>query len=161
MADFPHLNSEIFYGHCVYLLLPDEDGTEYYLQNFQVDPYSFLGNSWEFLPFEASNVSNNLDLSNTSAQINIANISLIRSIIRSEIRNSRLTLYTIFPEDNDLYTRFSGIISGYSISKSVITVSVSSALDAITGTIPSTDFNPIDFPVLAYINLDRQGKIRN
>ena len=154
---FPQLESELYYGHCLHIRTPNK--SNYYLQNFQIGDFLFLNNNWVFLPFEAENISNNLDLSNVSASIRVVNNTFIKTLIQTEIRNSRVTLYTVFPEDL-VFNSFNGVISGYTIDKQVISVSISSPLDAISGVIPSTDFNPKDFPVLSYLKLDRQGKIK-
>lgn len=158
MVAYPFLSSEIIYGHLLFIKLPG--GEIYRLQNFQLEPFLYQGQTWEFFAFQADGIQNNLELSNTTASISIANHSIVRDLIQTEIRNSRIKLYTIFFEDDNYTFEFSGIISGYSLNKSVITLQVSSPINAITGSIPSSDFNPQDFPILSYINLTRPGKIR-
>ena len=113
-------------------------------QNYQLEPYLYQGNSFEFLPFSIdSDPQASIDLDNAPSSISISNAKLVRNLVEANdgLRRAIVTITSIYLDDLNrapVVTRTQILKPSYQGAS--IQFQLESPVNAIVGRFPSVFF---------------------
>lgn len=137
------------------------------IQNFYPETYSALNKSWDFFPFEISNLNSELDIDSLSSTIRMPNLSYLSSIygeadikrdnLSKFLKGANVTVYYIFldgeiadtennnsfqiKEDNSgkkIMTSYNFTVNTISENSGVVTLRLQNPLTAFSSKVPQS-----------------------
>lgn len=119
------------------------NGTFLRYQNYQLDPYVYRGDSYEFLGFSVdSDPQATIDLDNAPASITIANDPLVRDVVEANngLRRAVVTMTSLFLDSSRPPIIWRTQILKPSYAGAAITFQLASPINAVVGSFPQAFF---------------------